>query len=120
MSEAFITGSRAYGDPRLDSDVDLVIRCSPDLEATLRYLSDFKDPTERSNPTRPIRFGRLNLITCTTDEQFAVWRLGTTHMKNVSSRQLVTFPKEDAKQVFDRLREMVEILDSAQSGKKDE
>jgi hypothetical protein len=37
---AFLTGSHVYGEPRPDSDVDLVIRCDEDTWRTLAALAD--------------------------------------------------------------------------------
>lgn len=37
--KAFITGSRAYGTPREDSDLDLVILTTPAAKEILRKIS---------------------------------------------------------------------------------
>lgn len=68
---AFITGSRAYGKPREDSDIDLVVRVSGDAAELLWDLSE---------DDKSCRFGRLNLILCTTDEKFAAWKVATQQM----------------------------------------
>lgn len=100
---AFITGSHAYGTPTEDSDVDLVIRCNDATACRLRELSD--------DPTGAVRFGKLNLVLCTTDEQAAVWRLGT------SALRLAEEPadKVQAKSTLDGLREMVCLVDARDS-----
>lgn len=69
MNEAFITGSRAYGVPREDSDIDLAVVVSEHEAKLLRSLSD---------STRKIVFGRLNLILFTNTElglkQYETWK----------------------------------------------
>ena len=104
MSEAFITGSRAYGKPKKSSDVDLVIRCDEETANVLKAKSETGE--------QPIRFGQLNVIICTTDEQFAVWKLGTVEMKRKKQKGKI-FDKNQAKRVFDKLREMIGIVDLA-------
>lgn len=105
MSEAFITGSRAYGRPKKSSDVDLVIRCDEETAKLLIKKSELGK--------EPVRFGKLNLIICTTDEQFAVWKLGTEHMKGINQESGKTFDKEKAKVILDGLRKMVGLNDRA-------
>ncbi len=51
---AFITGSRAYGTPREDSDIDLVVACSTDEISTLWELCE--------HPHAKCVFGKLNLV----------------------------------------------------------
>jgi Kef-type K+ transport system membrane component KefB len=100
---SFITGSRAYGTPRPDSDVDLVILTDEDTATALRTLSDGKGA---------VRFGKLNLVVCTTQDEYAVWRLGTTQMLRSKSK----FSQPQAKAVLDKLRALAVIKDRADSG----
>jgi hypothetical protein len=65
---SFITGSRAYGRPKWDSDVDLVIFVDDDTKEDLIKLSD--------DGKMPCRYGKLNLIFATTEEEYAAWLLG--------------------------------------------
>ncbi len=110
---SFITGSRAYGCPTDKSDIDLVIRCDDATAHLLRELSDtVQQLQEHRDRQQQVRFGRLNLIVCTTDEQFAVWRLGTTNM----ARQETEFDKKRAKAVLDGLRDLVGLKDNGDSG----
>ena len=67
--KSFITGSRAYGQPNADSDLDLVILVDESTKAQLVAFSDLS--------TEPIRFGKLNIIACTTEEEFTCWKYGT-------------------------------------------
>lgn len=74
---AFLTGSRAYGTPREDSDVDLCLTVS---ERDFQVLNDFADRGQRTSG-RPgcvggMRYGRLNLI-CVTTPDLENWRSGT-------------------------------------------
>jgi len=107
---SFITGSRAYGTVTPKSDIDLVVRMD---EATAQLLRKLSDPvlTRSGDPQIVIKFGRINIIACTTDEQFAVWRLGTTQMQRSGKRH----DWEQAKNIFDVLREAVGIKDLGDS-----
>jgi len=67
---AFITGSHAYGAPRSNSDVDLVVLVDADTQCLL----------QRESGDGPIRFGRLNLIAVTSERLFAAWKLGTEQL----------------------------------------
>ena len=67
MSRAFLTGSRVYGEPHDESDIDLVILV--DYKA-LKALKNF------SESKKTIRFGKLNIIACQTEAEMAVWRVG--------------------------------------------
>lgn len=100
---AFITGSRTYGKPRPDSDIDLVIRVTPEEADTLREMSQSKG--------EPVRYGRLNLILCTTDIEYAMWNVGTEQIKLRGPHT-----REEAKEVFDSLRRLLDLTDEGQSG----
>jgi hypothetical protein len=79
---AILCGSRAYGTPREDSDVDLVIQLTLDEELTLREGLGI-------DPTGTLRIGKLNLIIARTDEQYALWCKGIEELKEMApvSRQ---------------------------------
>jgi hypothetical protein len=77
--KAFITGSRAYGTPRLDSDLDLVIRCDEDTAAALRIAAATISKEGNTN-FAGIR-GPLNLILCDSDEKYDAWLKGTIELK---------------------------------------
>ncbi len=74
MNEAFITGSRAYGTPREDSDIDLVIKCSHD---DLVLLSSFggKSTWNQNNVSANLRWGNLNIIAISSDIVYEAWKL---------------------------------------------
>ncbi len=88
---SFITGSRHYGSETEESDVDLVIFCDNGTEARLKELSDDKK--------FPIRFGKLNVITLKTIEEFVAWKVAR-------DRITPTMPKSD------RVDEHKRVLDA--------
>lgn len=75
MYPSFVTGSQAYGDPRPDSDLNLVVLGDAKLEQGLRLMSE-----PRADGS--ICFGKLNLIVCTSVEQYNVWKKGTEELRN--------------------------------------
>src|SRR5688572_6524939 len=110
---AFITGSRAYGTVKPGSDIDLVVMMDELTAIRLRKLAGV-------NKTKGggVKFGNLNLIICTTEEQWAVWKLGTSHMVRDKARNEVPFDKGDATKILDGLRVLVGIKDGKDSGDK--
>ena len=70
---AYLTGSHAYGTPRADSDVDLVVHIPLGHEAAvlLKNASHvcFDGPSSMS-----LMFGRLNLIVFREIDEFDKWR----------------------------------------------
>jgi hypothetical protein len=101
---AFVTGSRAYGTPRRTSDVDLVILCDEATETLLWTLGEQRDGS--------LYFGRLNLIVCTDEKTYAVWKVGTEACREKKD----PVSREDAMAVLNGLRAMVGILDNYQGG----
>lgn len=82
---SFITGSRAYGKPRPDSDIDLVVFISPQDANKLAAIEpqpnkdivDYYGKTKTMN----LRFGKLNLLACTDKSRFLEWHKGTRLLK---------------------------------------
>ena len=78
---AFLTGSRVYGTPREDSDVDMVVFLSREEVVTLRGLGEQLEPAlggyDVTTESFPLRFGRLNLLVCLTEAAYNTWRAGT-------------------------------------------
>lgn len=66
MANAFLTGSRVYGKPRKNSDIDLVVQCDDQTKDVLFNLS------EKAGCV----FGKLNLILVDA-EQYGCWLKGT-------------------------------------------
>ena len=60
---AFVTGSRAYGSPREDSDIDLVVLADQAAIDTLKQYGG-----------SPCRFGNLNLILVPDAATLGRWR----------------------------------------------
>lgn len=87
---AFLTGSRAYGTPREDSDWDLVVCCNTDTMWQLKYNGDLK------SPYKPTRFGNLNLIVVDDVEKFKKWKRVTEELKALGR----PVPKDEAKAAF--------------------
>lgn len=71
---AFITGSRAYGTPREDSDLDLVVLVDEGVKSQLRAFSGV--PEDKS-----VRFGGLNLVLLTSREKYNKWQSVTNQLK---------------------------------------
>lgn len=84
--KAFLTGSRAYGTPKPDSDIDLVVLVDPEAAELLWALSDTKGQC---------RFGKINLITFSNQDNFARWEAVT---KELITRKPVT--RDDAVAAF--------------------
>ena len=85
--QAFITGSRAYGEPTDESDIDLVVYVSND---DLQILIDGYLVGEAELPARAsggddvsasLRFGCLNLICVSDRRMYDAWLQGTHELK---------------------------------------
>ena len=106
---SFITGSRAYGTPRPDSDIDLVVLVSPDDLAKLVELSDkqsdFGHPGgEHYEDGCFLRFGPLNLICVTDQTHFETWKKGTDEL---IAKKPVT--RDEAIETLKRYRQAAKI-----------
>lgn len=104
---ALITGSYAYGMPTSESDVDLVIRVDFETKELLERLSGANTIDHTS-----IRFGKLNVIACTSDEEFAAWKFGTEAVKKIRYYTGKPVSKFDAKKALDQFRELLGIEDA--------
>ena len=94
--KSFLTGSHVYGKPTKDSDIDLVVRISLKDEERLIKLSD--------NQGLPIRFGNLNLIAATTDEDFAGWSLAKHTCVQRSKELKRKLTKEESLAIHEDIR----------------
>jgi hypothetical protein len=76
---AFITGSHAYGTPREDSDIDLVIFAS---EETREFLAKKlgEGVEDYGDGTCQLKIGALNLIVCSNSSRHAAWAKGTAQL----------------------------------------
>jgi Nucleotidyltransferase domain len=77
MPKAFLTGSRVYGQPTPESDVDLVVFISEEDKETLVKLAD---------TALPIRFGKLNVIALTNEDEFYAWKSATREVQAARSK----------------------------------
>lgn len=83
-TRAFITGSHAYGVPRPDSDVDLVVLVSKADMDKLTGLADDNDEIEIKYPDAccaVLRFGKLNLLATDSIAYYQTWIEGTWELK---------------------------------------
>ncbi len=73
-ASAFLTGSRAYGVPREDSDVDLVVYMDPsELSPLAKALGVSVDDDTKGYPSINIKEGKLNLIVVSEPEEYDAW-----------------------------------------------
>jgi hypothetical protein len=72
----FITGSRVYGTPRDNSDLDVVIRCDAYVIAAIEALIG-KSSGDYDHKSVSVQCGPLNLHLCGTDGEYDRWHQGT-------------------------------------------
>lgn len=85
---SFLTGSRVYGYPTSESDIDLVVLVTPEhLELMIKAAEETAElgssAGERYEEGRSIRFGKLNLLCVTEEKHFEVWRDGTHKLEEI-------------------------------------
>lgn len=105
--KAFLTGSHVYGTPGSNSDVDLVVMVDDE---------DFSKVKDLSDSVRTVRFGRLNLILCQSETEFAAWRMTTDRLRKIKKETGVTFDKDAAHVHFEEDRESVGVHYKGDSG----
>lgn len=88
----FITGSRAYGQPNAESDVDLVLLVDDLTTFTLTQQSETK--------AVPVRYGNLNLILCHSEEEYDAWEKFTQDMIEKARTTGEPVSSDEAKEVF--------------------
>jgi hypothetical protein len=97
--KAFVTGSRVYGTPRANSDLDfatLVSREDFDLMLSLLLphshgceFGDYPDGCavlrfgDYPDGCAVLRFGKLNLLLFTDAVEFKSWHTATEHLKSI-------------------------------------
>jgi predicted nucleotidyltransferase len=85
---AFVTGSRAYGTPREDSDIDLCVVVG---ELDYHTLVQWTEDGDTSVGNHSLRFGRLNVIVLPPDD-FEAWKEATDEliaMKPVTKQKAI-------------------------------
>jgi hypothetical protein len=85
MADVFITGSRAYGTPREDSDLDLVVLTDMESITEMAKLSDNADANVCFSGSglfdgASLRFGKLNLLCFLEQDQFDAWQQTTIEL----------------------------------------
>lgn len=80
-----VTGSRKYGIPRDDSDIDLVVHLT---EEDLQRLASQAESVSLANVNSgyngaSLRFGNLNLIAVTEKRTFDAWKNGTQFLSAI-------------------------------------
>ncbi len=107
LETALLTGSRVYGKPTDDSDVDLVVLMEPSEAADFAALMGAN--LERSSresgfyPQATVRMGKLNVIVESDPDALDVWRQGTAEL--VAKRPV---DRDVAVATFKRLRAYAE------------
>lgn len=87
--KAIVTGSRAYGSPKPDSDIDLVVFVTEEEFNLLDKMADSPSPEDLEKEQhytvwgggRSLRFGQMNLLCVTNEKHYEVWRRGTVRLK---------------------------------------
>ena len=81
--KAFVTGSFAYGNPTVDSDIDLVVLIDKKDAGHLLNMADAPTTKEEAYGTDvdcQMRFGKLNIIGCYEPKVFDAWKRGTEQL----------------------------------------
>lgn len=86
--KSFLTGSRVYGIPHEDSDIDLVVFF--ENRTTYWQLSEFAEPIHPNNhPSASdeeaypsLRFDSLNIIPVFESELYEAWKSGTEFLRD--------------------------------------
>lgn len=112
---AFVTGSRAYGEAKKDSDIDLVTLVTPgDLEKLKKFYRDLGVPVVDNDYEQDTGaafiFGKLNLLCFTRDIEFDAWDKATAELvkqKPVTRQQAVFCIKSHLAEIEDQLAEEI-------------
>jgi len=99
---AFITGSRAFGYATPTSDLDLVIYADESIKVQLTKLSESE---------RTIKFGQLNLIVVTSEEEYSAFLLAKKRCLNYRVEN-----KEESIAIHDKTRKEFDVYDGDVSG----
>lgn len=79
--KAKLTGSRVYGNPTENSDVDLLIYLPSNESKVLKDSADeIKIPQENWSSTS-LRYSNLNIILCHDLETYETWKEGTLRLE---------------------------------------
>lgn len=108
---SFLTGSRVYGQPKGNSDIDMVVRLSRVEAAMLSRLADSSINREGENreygeggelpDMMTMRFGGLNIICCLTAGAYKAWKDGTKQCLDETPPG--GLPRKKAVKIFSKL-----------------
>lgn len=89
--KSLLTGSRVYGEPRPDSDIDMVI-LAENADDRIKLMT-YRDHTTKTH-VRPgnvpgyngvsLRYGNLNIILVDDPKVFEAWEKGTNFLKAIA------------------------------------
>lgn len=77
---AFLTGSRVYGTPREDSDIDIVVHLESE-EISQLLDKEYSTNNNYNATSASIRFGNLNLICMSDHQEYLAWYQATKELK---------------------------------------
>jgi hypothetical protein len=81
--KSFCTGSRVYGTPRDDSDLDLVVVVEPgDFELLAENADNGGVALYGGAENGQLKFGKLNLI-CVAEAQAPAWKEATVELETI-------------------------------------
>lgn len=118
MLKAFATGSRVFGEPRQDSDLDLVILVDA---FTLNLLQGMAEVDENAEATgyagavsACLRFGKLNIIATTEVSLYLAWKEGTEECERLAGQRTMDLNQPN---LFGKLTrdEAIDILTAARA-----
>ena len=99
---AFVTGSRAFGYATPTSDLDLVIYADESIKVQLTKLSESE---------RTIKFGQLNLIVVTSEEEYSAFLLAKKRCLNYRVEN-----REESIAIHDKTRKEFDVYYGDVSG----
>lgn len=88
-----LTGSRIFGTPGPDSDLDLVIFMPLEDAKRLVGMAEGQDPDNLQSygdGMYSLKFGLLNLLVCTTEKAYHIMRTGTDQAIELAKEQPLT------------------------------
>lgn len=92
----FITGSQVYGNPGLDSDLDMVIIAD---EHTWDQLLN------KQGGKFPVRYGNLNLVLCRNGKEYDSWKEAMVTCVNRKNKLGRPLTKDEACLIHDLVHE---------------
>ena len=99
--KAFVTGSRVYGTPTKESDLDLVIFCGADTSVMLMDHDEVSQNEDAHvSAYQSVRFGRLNIILCGNEKEYSKWlraKERCVQERPVTRKRAIAIDKEEFK-----------------------